>query len=72
MRSEWHNLEALCLGLVAIGLVALYMWSELSKLFWANKRRSETSKCVLKKRTPEDCRRSWQTLAELLESPKSN
>lgn len=33
MRSEWHNLEALALGLIAIGLVALYMWSELSKVF---------------------------------------
>ena len=29
MRSEWHNLKALVLGLTAIGLVHLYLWSEL-------------------------------------------
>lgn len=29
MRSEWHNLEALALGLVAIVLVVLYLWSGL-------------------------------------------
>ena len=33
MRTEWSNVEALALGLMAIGLVALYMWSELSSLF---------------------------------------
>ena len=29
MRSEWSNIEALALGLMAMGLVALYLWSEL-------------------------------------------
>jgi hypothetical protein len=33
MRSEWHNLEALALGLIAVALVVLYIWSEVKVLF---------------------------------------
>jgi hypothetical protein len=33
MRSEWHNLEALALGLVAVVLLVLYIWSEVKVFF---------------------------------------
>lgn len=31
-HSEWHNMEALALGIMAFGVLLLFMWSGVASL----------------------------------------